>query len=841
MASAETPMMKQYLTIKDEHPDALLFFRLGDFYELFYDDATTASKVLEITLTSRDKKKDPVPMCGVPYHSAKGYIEKLIGNGFKVAICEQMEDPREVKGMVKREVVRIITPGTLIDDFGMDDGASNYILSLVKDGKEYTAGYSDISTGEIFAFSTSGISDLQSEVARIKPSELVVDSESEYIINEMFNDPPLYTVFEADTHYELDAEDEVTETGAIDLLMAYVYAHNMKDLKHFRTVAKHKIKESMQLNYAAVSNLELLTNLQTKKEKGSLFWYLDDTGTPMGKRKLRRWIERPLMNVSHIKSRHDVVKVLIDNFIEREDLSRHLDSVYDIERLVGRLSFGNIDAKDLVQLRDSCASLPEIGRLLDQLDLTEMPMFREFDTLFDVHGLLAESLLDPPPKTIREGNIFKSEYSPELGNLRYIRDNARNFLNEYIEDERARTGIKNMKVGFNKVFGYYIEISKANAGNFDADHFEYQRKQTLTNAERFITPKLKEMETKILNAEDEGIILEYRLFNELRDRMEAYIGRLQKTAEMISSLDCLISFATVANTYRLREPEFSQDTLEIIDGRHPVVEKVIGDNTYVPNDLFMNDGTFIYLITGPNMSGKSTYMRQTAIISIMAQMGMFVPAKSATLPVFDAIFTRIGASDDLSSGKSTFMIEMMEANDALNNATEDSLLIFDEIGRGTSTYDGMALAQGMLEYIHDHIGARTLFSTHYHEITKLEETLSGLENYHVKASEYDGKLVFLHKVKPGAVEKSYGIHVATLAELPEEVTRRANGILGEMEGSGNNGKPQNTQLEFPLDDSETYERHDDIIERLQDADIDQLRPVDALQLLNELKMDIKDD
>ena len=845
MAASTTPMMKQYLSIKDEHPDALLFFRLGDFYELFYDDAITASKVLEITLTARDKKKDPIPMCGVPHHSSRNYIEKLIENGFKVAICEQMEDPREVKGMVKRAVVRVITPGTLIDDFGMDDGRNNYLLALHTDGRHYSASYADISTGELYSFQTADENELKNEVERIGPSELVVDKDSERLIEFIYNDPPLYTIYENVQEYDVEKEENVDEDDVINLLLSYITANNMKSLMHFRPVKKHNISGAMQLSSTAISNLELLSNIQTKKEKGSLFWYLNRTETPMGKRKLRSWIERPLMNVTQIKARHDVVNIFLDNFIERADLIKLLNQVYDIERLVGRLSFGNIDAKDLVQIRDSLEGLPEIKRILSDLDLLDFRIFKEFDALEDVFHILNESLLDPPPKTVRDGNIFKSEYNEKLSELRYIQDNARSYLNEYLEAERERTGIKNIKIGFNKVFGYFIEISKVNAMNFDAEKFEYSRKQTLTNAERFITPELKEMETKILTAEDESIVLEYRLFTELRTQMEGFIERLQRTAEMISSLDCLLSYAEVSNTYRLTEPDFNQDRFEIEEGRHPVVEKVIGENTYVPNDLKMDQEDFMYLITGPNMSGKSTYMRQVAIISIMAQMGMFVPAKSATLPVFDAIFTRIGASDDLSSGKSTFMIEMMEANDALRKATENSLLIFDEIGRGTSTYDGMALAESMLVYIHNFIGAKTLFSTHYHELTKLDAELGGLSNYHVKATEYDGKLVFLHKVKPGAVEKSYGIHVARLAELPEEVTSYAREKLASLEsGRSSSGDAGNYQLELPFDDMETAVRSDeaqDVMDRLTAIDVNSITPLDALRALNDLKHMIKGD
>ena len=833
-----TPMMQQYLNIKEEHPGVLLFYRLGDFYELFYDDAVTASKVLEITLTSRDKKKDPIPMCGVPYHSAKGYIERLIDQGYKVAICEQMEDPKKTKGMVKREVVRIITPGTLIDDFGMDDGRSNYILALDEESGLFTAAYSDISTGEIFAFSTGDRDVLKSEIDRIRPREVVVEADIEGLMSDLYSDPPVTTPFSNESHFPLEYGEGITEgeQKTLDLLVGYIRAHNMKDLKHFRTVEKHRIKETMQLNYAALSNLELLESLQTKKTKGSLFWYLNRTETPMGKRKLRKWIERPLLRRKAIEERHEAVTVLLDHFIEREDMRSLLNNVYDIERLVGRLSFGNIDAKDFVQLRDSLQGLPAIAEMLERIGLLGTPLFRSFDILDDVHSLLADSLNDSPPKTIREGGIFREGYSSRLDEYRYISNNGRVWLNDYIERERERTGIKNLKVGFNKVFGYYIEISKGNAVNFDAEKFDYQRKQTLTNAERFITPELKEMESKLLSAQDESVILEYELFVALREHMEQFIPRLQTTADIISTLDCLVSFATVANEYRLVRPEFSEDELSITEGRHPVVEKVIGENTYVPNSLDMDQDTFIYLITGPNMSGKSTYMRQVAIISIMAQMGMYVPAEAAVLPIFDQIFTRIGASDDLASGKSTFMIEMMEANDALQNATENSLLIFDEIGRGTSTYDGMSLAQAMLEYIHHHIGAKTLFSTHYHEMTRLSTELDHLKNVHVKATEYDGKLIFLHKVKPGPVERSYGIHVAKLAELPDEVTTRANDLLRTFEQDGR--VTDSEQLSLPLDDTEAFEAHP-VIDQLKSLDINQMTPLDAMMKLQELKNELE--
>ena len=841
-----TPMMKQYFSIKDNHLDSLLLFRLGDFYELFYDDAITAAKVLEITLTSRDKSQDPIPMCGVPYHSARGYIAKLIDNGYKVAICEQMEDPRATKGMVKREVVRVITPGTLIDDFGMEDGASNFILALTETDGLTEVSYADISTGEIFAFSTSDSSELKSEIETLTPRELVTNKESEGLIHQIYNDPPLYTVFEAEQPSDYDYEDDVTEHQAINLLLNYIRAQNMQELKHLKTVEKHRINTFMKLNYAAISNLELLENLQTKKVKGSLFWYLNRTETPMGKRQLRKLIERPLVTKSDIENRQSIVSTLIDNYEERQGLTNILNHVYDIERLVGRLAFNNVDVKDLVQLRDSLHGLPDLKALLNSLQLTSTKTFKDFDSLEDAFERLVV-LTDTPPKTIREGKIFKDGVDDALDKLRDISNNARTWLNNYLETEKERTGIKNLKIGFNKVFGYYLEISKVQAMNFDAEKYEYNRKQTLTNAERFITPELKEMESQILTAEDDSVKLEYNMFTELRTDMMAYVTRLQRTAEQIATLDTLISFALVSNDYHLIQPEFTKDkSIDLTDARHPIVERMLNENTYVPNDLQMTGDNFIYLITGPNMSGKSTYMRQIALIIIMAQMGMRVPAARAKLPIFDAIYTRIGASDDLSSGKSTFMIDLMEATTSLENATKDSLLIFDEIGRGTSTYDGMALAQAMLKYIHDEIGAKTLFSTHYHELTNLEDSLSGLSNVHVKATEYDGKLVFLHKVKPGAVEKSYGIHVAKLAELPDRVTELAADYLSSYESQNFNQQPAAKddifQLELPLDDSETVTKQDKkLLAELTALDLNNMTPMAALNTLHDLVNKAKED
>ena len=815
-----TPMMKQYLSIKEEHKDAFLFFRLGDFYELFYDDAVEAAKLLEITLTSRDKTSN-IPMAGVPYHSATRYIEKLINHGYKVAICEQMEDPKAVKGMVKREVVRVITPGTLIDDFGISQDESNYILSLNQHDDIYDVVYGDISTGDMYSFETKDLDTLYTQLSRINPREIVVSNNSEAVLHNFYNDPPLITV--------------VDGTSSEVQLLSYIESQNKQRLSHLKDIIEINVNSNLKLSQSTISNLELVENLQTKKQKGSLYWYLNKTETPMGRRKLKRLIESPLVNVEEIKNRQDVVGKLLENFIEREDIKAALNNVYDIERLTGRMSFGNIDVKGFIELRDSLEGLPNVYNLLSSIGLIDNVLFKDFDVLSDVYEML-KVLKSDAPKTIREGNIFEYGVSKELDELRDIQNNSREWLENYLSKEKEKTNIKNMKIGFNKVFGYFLEISKGQAATFDAEKFGYDRRQTLTNSERYITPELKEMEDKILKAEDKSVILEYNMFIDLRERVKGHTERLQRTSEQLSILDCLISFADVSNEYQLVKPEFTEDELEIIDGRHPIVEKMLGERTYVPNDVKMDDDTFIYLITGPNMSGKSTYMRQVAIITIMSQIGMNVPAASCKIPIFDAIYTRIGASDDLSSGKSTFMIEMMEANDALKHATKNSLIIFDELGRGTSTYDGMALAEAMLKYIHNYIGAKTLFSTHYHELTDLDASLHHLMNVHVKASEKNGVLEFQHKVEKGAVEKSYGIQVADLADLPREVTIEARKVLKRLENT-NDDTVDVTQLELTLDD--TLEQTSAIEEKIKTLNINHISPIEALTLLSEFQDELK--
>lgn len=795
----QTPMMQQYLKIKSQYQDCLLFFRLGDFYEMFFEDAKEASRVLEITLTKRDaKKENPIPMCGVPYHSADGYIETLINNGYKVAICEQMEDPRQTKGMVKREVVRIVTPGTVMDQGGVDEKQNNYILSFVKINDCYALSYCDVSTGELKVTSFNDQATLINEITTINPNEIVVN---EHIDEELKRQISLttetITVLNeiSDALYAVNTSNEQSLYNATQLLLDYIFHTQKRDLSHIETVVKYEAVDFMKMDFYAKRNLELTESIRLKSKKGTLLWLMDETKTPMGARRLKQWIDRPLIHKNQIESRLDTVEQFIDFFIERDTLREHLNQVYDIERLVGRVSYGNVNARDLIQLKHSISEIPNIKQLLDRLDTETTEQFKALEPLDELLALLENSLKEEPPISVKEGGLFKNGFNRELDEYLEASKNGKSWLAELQTKERQRTGIKSLKISFNKVFGYFIEITRANLQGFDPSAYGYHRKQTLSNAERFITDELKEKEDMILGAEDKAIELEYQLFVELREQIKTYTERLQKQAKVISELDCLQSFAEIAQKYNYARPAFSEDkTLKLTNSRHPVVERVMDHNDYVPNDCKLDQDTFIYLITGPNMSGKSTYMRQVAIISIMAQMGAYVPCETAVLPVFDQIFTRIGAADDLVSGKSTFMVEMLEAQKALANATENSLIIFDEIGRGTSTYDGLALAQAMIEFVANTSHAKTLFSTHYHELTTLDQSLPSLKNVHVAANEYKGELIFLHKVKDGAVDDSYGIQVAKLAHLPEAVISRAQVILDAFEQNNNHGETTNEQV-----------------------------------------------
>ncbi|MBE2145413.1 DNA mismatch repair protein MutS [Staphylococcus argenteus] len=788
-----TPMMQQYLKIKSEYQDCLLFFRLGDFYEMFYEDAKEASRVLEITLTKRDaKKENPIPMCGVPYHSADSYIDTLVNNGYKVAICEQMEDPKQTKGMVRREVVRIVTPGTVMEQGGVDDKQNNYILSFVMQQPEIALSYCDVSTGELKVTYFNDEATLLNEITTINPNEVVVnESLSEHLKRQINMVTETITIRDtlSTEIYSVNQSEHQLMYQATQLLLDYIHHTQKRDLSHIEDVVQYTAIDYMKMDFYAKRNLELTESIRLKSKKGTLLWLMDATKTPMGARRLKQWIDRPLINKQQIESRLDIVDEFSKHFIERDTLRNYLNQVYDIERLVGRVSYGNVNARDLIQLKHSISEIPNIKALLNSMNQETIEQVNQLEPLDDLLEVLEQSLVEEPPISVKDGGLFKVGFNMQLDEYLEASKNGKTWLAELQAKERQRTGIKSLKISFNKVFGYFIEITRANLQNFEPSNFGYMRKQTLSNAERFITDELKEKEDIILGAEDKAIELEYQLFVQLREEVKKYTERLQQQAKIISELDCLQSFAEIAQKYNYTRPTFSDNkTLNLSESRHPVVERVMDYYDYVPNDCRLDNETFIYLITGPNMSGKSTYMRQVAIISIMAQMGAYVPCQEAVLPIFDQIFTRIGAADDLVSGKSTFMVEMLEAQKALTYATEDSLIIFDEIGRGTSTYDGLALAQAMIEYVAETSHAKTLFSTHYHELTTLDQALPSLKNVHVAAKEYKGELIFLHKVKDGAVDDSYGIQVAKLADLPEKVINRAQVILNDFEETA--GKKQ---------------------------------------------------
>lgn len=784
-----TPMMQQYLKIKSQYQDCLLFFRLGDFYEMFFEDAKEASRVLEITLTKRDaKKENPIPMCGVPYHSANSYIETLINNGYKVAICEQMEDPKQTKGMVKREVVKVVTPGTMMEQGGMDENQNNYILSFIQNENGYALSYCDVSTGELKATNFEDESTLINEIITINPNEIVVREDiNEDLKKQISLTTETITVREeiSDMEYSVNTLENNLMFLTTQLLLDYIHHTQKRDLSHIEDVITYAAIDFMKMDYYAKRNLELTESIRLKSKKGTLLWLMDETKTPMGARRLKQWIDRPLIHKDNIEQRLDIVESFIDHFIERDTLRGYLNQVYDIERLVGRVSYGNVNDRDLIQLKHSISEIPNIKSLLEQMNSVTTTQFSTLEPLEDLLTVLEDSLVEEPPISVKDGGLFKQGFSKQLDEYLEASKNGKDWLAQLQAKERERTGIKSLKISYNKVFGYFIEITRANLQGFEPSEHGYHRKQTLSNAERFITDELKEKEDIILGAEDKAIELEYQLFIRLREHVKSYTERLQRQAKVISELDCLQSFAEIAQKYNYVRPKFSDDkTLNLENSRHPVVERVMDYNDYVPNDCYLDQNNFIYLITGPNMSGKSTYMRQVAIISIMAQMGAYVPCDNAILPIFDQIFTRIGAADDLVSGKSTFMVEMLEAQKALTYATADSLIIFDEIGRGTSTYDGLSLAQAMIEYVSETSHAKTLFSTHYHELTTLDQQLSSLKNVHVAADEYQGELIFLHKVKEGAVDDSYGIQVAKLANLPEKVIERAQVILNAFEQNG---------------------------------------------------------
>lgn len=830
-----SPMMLQYIDIKEKNMDVILFFRLGDFYEMFFEDAYIASKELELTLTGKNAGLDErIPMCGIPYHAASIYLEKLVEKGYKVAICEQVEDPKTAKGVVKREVMQIVSSGTVMNSDALDEKSNNYIGNVLDLNSSYVICYTDLSTGEVNAKMINHDTDtLINTILSLSLNEIVFKSDfNKYVVDTLRNKCRLnvsisdYICNTDEYKYIYDNVLDERYIICINHLLSYLIDTQKRSLTHLQKV---NIIENIYLNIDAnsIRNLELIESLRLKSRNYSLLWLLDKTKTAMGSRMLKNWILNPLTNIEEINKRYDIISTLETEFILKEELKNYLNEVYDLERLCGRISYGNTNARDLIQLKNSLKVLPDINKIL-----TDLKFYKNIETLDDLYSLLDKSIDDDAPITIKEGGIIKRGYNLELDSLKDNSKSGKDFVVNMESEERERTGIKNLKVGYNKIFGYYIEVSKGNIPLIK-DEYNYERKQTLANCERYVTPLLKEKEAMILGAEEKIINLEYNLFIEIRDIVKNYISRIQVIAKTIAEIDVLQSLACVAEENNYVRPIISDKRIIDIKGsRHPVVEKVL-NTEYVDNDIYMDEKTNILMITGPNMAGKSTYERELVITSIMAQMGSFVPAKSCIIPIFDKVFTRIGASDDLVSGDSTFMVEMKEANIALLNATKNSLIIFDELGRGTATYDGLSIAQSIIEYIHDNIGCKTLFSTHYHELTKLDKHFSGIKNVHVAIKEENGNITFMHKVKDGPVDKSYGIHVAKLANLPSKVINRANEILNTYE----NKKEVvfSEQLSIPI---ETIEKDNIIEDKIKNIDILNITPLDALNFIYELKKEI---
>lgn len=832
-----SPMMKHYVELKDKYEDTIILYRLGDFYEMFFEDAEEVAHALELTLTGKSAGLDDrVPMCGIPHHAAEVYIDKLIKKGYKVAICEQLEDPKTAKGIVKRDIVEVISSGTVINTNSLNEKENNYIGCLYDFSYGFVLTYSDITTGEVYSeLLTNNTDDVIYKILSLDIKELIVNELINKVLlskirslkipvtiqNELLND-------KYQNIYQNISDARIV--NSIKLLLYYLDVLQKRNLSHFQEVVIKEKEQYLEMDIHTKRNLELTECLRTKERTYSLLWLLDNTKTAMGSRKLKYFIENPLLDINKINKRYDIVSKLLEEFILAEELRNDLYEVYDLERLCGKLSFGSANGKDLLQLKASLKVLPSIKEKLEKIGFYE-----KITTMSDLYDLLEKSIYEEPPNTIKEGYLIKDGYSSELDELKDLSRGGKDFISRFETEERERTGIKGLKVGFNKVFGYYIEISKSYL-NMVTDDMGYIRKQTLANCERFINPILKEKEDLILSSEDKIINLEYNLFIEIRDKCKEYIPELQRTAKVISEIDVLSSFALVSEKYNYIRPIITTgNEIKVLNSRHPVVERVLKGEEYVPNDIVMDNNTDILLITGPNMAGKSTYMRQLGIIAIMAQIGCFVPAEEATLPIFDKIFTRIGASDDLVSGESTFMVEMMEASRAIKYATRNSLILFDELGRGTATFDGMSLAQAILEYVANKIKCKTLFSTHYHELTDMEKTIPNLKNKHVSAVEENSNITFLHKVKDGSVDKSYGINVAKLAGLPDEVIDRASGILNIYE---NKEKKTDTiiQTTLPLNFDE---KKSEVEEEVKNIDILNITPIEAINILSKLREKVK--
>ncbi|MDD3122556.1 MAG: DNA mismatch repair protein MutS [Candidatus Izemoplasmatales bacterium] len=854
-SSIYTPMMQQYLDIKKDYMDFIVFFRLGDFYEMFFTDALVASKELEIVLTGRDAGVDEkVPMCGVPYHAANIYIEKLIDKGFKVAIVEQVEDPKLAKSIVKREVIKIITPGTLMEDGTIDEKSNNFIVSITESKEHYLLAYSDLSTGQNYIISLPKEEELLfSEILNLNAREIVIGSDFHQLKIKPYLDMYELTIsIHDDTNLPnfyrnliLDIYDK-EYIKAFGRLISYLLTTQKRELLHLQKVQVFESTSYLRIDNNSKRNLELTETLRQSNRKGTLFWLLDVCETAMGSRFLKQNILRPLVDKTHILKRFSFVESLNDHFILQEELRTLLKVVYDLERIIGRISFGNANAKDMMNLARSLQVIPDIKSILISLDNEyALDFLSKIDDFTNLKTTILSAIVDNPPLSITDGGFIKAGYSTLLDNIKDQSSSGKTWLEAFEASERERTGIRKLKIGYNRVFGYYIEVSKGQT-DLVKDEFGYERKQTLSNSERYVTPELKIKESQIIGSLEESVQMEYQLFLEIRDIANKEITPLQTLAKAISEIDMLYAFSKISMQRRYMKPEIIENRqITIVNGRHPVVEVLLENEPYVENNINMDEQTNILLITGPNMSGKSTYMRQLALTVILMQIGCFVPCEYASLPIFDQIFTRIGASDDLTGGKSTFMVEMIEVHYALQNATEKSLILFDEIGRGTATYDGMALAQAIIEYAHQAIKCKILFSTHYHELTYLEDDLKSLHNVHVLAKEEKGSIVFMHKVIDGPTDKSYGIHVAELAHLPKALIRRAKSILLELEK--NHGyniiKPQTIDLfnyenatEKELEIESCYQS---VIDQLDAINIQDITPLQAINLLADVLEEVK--
>ena len=856
-----SPMMKQYFEIKEANKDCILFYRLGDFYEMFYEDAKIASRELELTLTGRDcGQAERAPMCGVPFHSCEGYIARLVAKGYKVAICEQTEDPKAAKGLVKRDIIRVITPGTVMEQSMLEEGKNNYICCMYSQDKIIGLCFCDISTGELYATEIKGkdsLNILTNQLTSYSPREILVGGD---IINikslpafiksklsagvEMLDD----SSFEHDLCAQITLDQFGAEYNSIKdipvlistvgALIAYLKETQMSGLERISHIELYSEAQYMRLDFNTRRNLELTQTMLTKEKRGSLLWVIDKTKTAMGKRLIRSWLEHPLMNISKINNRQSAVEELVNDNVLRLEVTEALTGIFDIERLMTKMVYGSANARDLRSLCSATENLPRLSSLISDCRSSYLKLvYNNIDTLEDIHDLIDNAIIDNPPFTIREGGMIKRGYDSELDLVVSDMTNSKDILAKIEADERERTGIPKLRVGYNKVFGYYIEVTNSYKSQVPET---YIRKQTLTNCERFITPELKEIESRILGAKDRSVAMEYAIFDGIRLKVAENLERIQRTAKSIAALDVITSLANVASDNRYVRPDVTQSTaIHIKDARHPVVEVLLKDAPFVPNDVHLDSkNDRVAIITGPNMAGKSTYMRQTALIVLLAQMGSFVPASSAQIGIVDSIFTRVGASDDLASGQSTFMVEMSEVAHIVKSATSKSLLILDEIGRGTSTFDGMSIARAVLEFCADKkkLGAKTLFATHYHELTVMEELLDGVKNYNIAVKKRGDDITFLRRIVPGGADDSYGIEVAKLAGVPNSIINRAKEVLCELESSkGESHIDQHAEIPQDGQLSLLAAVQSPVIEKLQNVDLNTLTPIESMNLLYELK------